>query len=271
MSDISLHYGRKCSDTRTIVIGATGELGGAIARICASRGENLLLTGRDRTRLERIAGLCSDLGAQSVDVAILDLNDLPAALALIASSEQALPTHRLFVASGLGEIRDPGDVVEQAALVGRLGQVNFLAPTVIAADLARHMVRRGCGHIVLVGSAAAFYSLPFAIAYSASKAGLARFADGLRIAVAPHNVFVTLASPGFIDTASARRVQGPKPFLIDVDVAARRIVFASDRGRAHLVTPWPFSVLRSIVRALPRVISDRLLRSLAPEPDQPEA
>lgn len=256
-------------ESRTIIIGASGELGRAIALACAARGDRLLLLGRDRARLEQTAAACRTRGATVIATGQIDFDDVTAACAALKAHDDAVPTANLFIASGLGNIRAPGDLVEDADLVARVGRVNFLGPTVIAAEMAARMAKRGGGRITLVGSAAAFHPLPFSIAYSASKAGLARFADGLRIAVAPHGVAVTLASPGFIDTAAGRKVPGPKPFVLDPDEAARRIVAASHKRQAHLVTPWPFAVLRVVERALPRFLSDRLLRSLAPKPAPP--
>ncbi len=151
-------------------------------------------------------------------------------------------------------------------LVARLGVVNFVSPAALAAELAARMAIRGHGRIVFIGSAAAFHALPFATAYAASKAGLARFADALRINVAPHGVAVTLVSPGFIDTAAARRVPGPKPLAITARDAAARIMRATAGRKAHLVTPWPFAMLRWVDRALPRLLRDSLLRALSPPP-----
>ncbi|MBX9885241.1 MAG: SDR family NAD(P)-dependent oxidoreductase, partial [Novosphingobium sp.] len=115
-----------------------------------------------------------------------------------------------------------------------------------------------------IGSAAAFHALPFGAGYSGSKAGLARFAEALRIALQPHGVTVTLASPGFVNTAAARRVPGPKPGMLTAEAAAARIVAASERGVGHLVLPRRFLILRLLDRLMPGFLRDRLLRALTP-------
>lgn len=255
---------RDPSGRRILLLGASGELGGALARLYARRGDELVLWGRDQPRLDRIADQCRELGAADVSVQSLDLTDLAAAKVALAKAHEAAPIDLAVFASGLGDVRNPSDRIESAELVERLGRVNFLAPSTLAAQLAEHMTGQGRGAIVMVGSAAGFHSLPFAAAYAATKSGLARFADALRIATAPYGVTVTLVSPGFIDTAAARRVPGPKPFALSVDQAARRIALAADRGKAHVVMPLPFALLHLIAGLLPRVLLDRLLRSLAP-------
>lgn len=251
---------------RILILGASGGLGGALARHYAGPGVHLSLWGRDTTRLSALAAVCRAAGA-TAEWRSLDLADLDAGIAALAAEEAAGPIDLAIFAVGQGDIRAPGDRVERPELVARLGMVNFTAPTTLAAALATHMTARGAGRIVLIGSAAAFHALPFSAAYSATKAGLARFADALRLGVRDHGVTVTLVSPGFIDTAAGRRVPGPRPMLIQPEAAAARIARAAAAGKAHLILPWPFAVLRLFDRLLPRPVRDRLLSSLTP-PDR---
>jgi short-subunit dehydrogenase len=246
-----------------LVTGASGGLGTALARHYARPGVHLSLWGRDELRLSALAEVCREAGA-AVRVRSLDLVDLSAALAALADEDAADPIDLAIFASGLGDIRAPGDKVEDAALVARLGLVNFVAPTTLAAALAARMAERGTGGIVLVGSAAGFHALPFAAAYSGTKAGLAHFAEALRLGVRKHGVAVTLVSPGFIDTAAGRKVPGPKPLLMQPAAVAARIARAAERGEAHAIMPWPFVVLRWLDRLLPRPLRERLLLGLAP-------
>jgi short-subunit dehydrogenase len=246
-----------------LVTGASGGLGTALARHYAGPGVYLSLWGRDEVRLSALAEVCREAGA-SARVRSLDLVDLAAALAALADEDAASPIDLAIFASGLGDTRAPGDKVEDAGLVARLGLVNFVAPTTLAAALAARMAARGAGRIVLVGSAAGFHALPFAAAYSGTKAGLARFAEALRLGVREHGVTVTLVSPGFIDTAAGRKVPGPKPLLMQPGAVAARIARAAERGEGHAVMPWPFVVLRWLDRLLPRPLRERLLLGLAP-------
>jgi short-subunit dehydrogenase len=246
-----------------LITGASGGLGGALARHYARPGVRLSLWGRDVARLQQIAQACTEAGA-SAQIRTLDITNIEAALAAIARDDAAAPFDLAILASGVGDIRAPGDAVEDARLVARLGTVNFTAPAAMAAALADRMAARGRGGIVLVGSAAAFHALPFAAAYSGTKAGLARFAQALRLGVRSHGVTVTLVSPGFIDTPAGRKVPGPKPLILQPETVAARIAEAAAQGRAHLVLPWPFVVLRLLDRLLPGFLRDRLLLSLAP-------
>lgn len=193
-------------------------------------------------------------------------------MAALAEDDSVDRFDLVLFASGRGDVRASEDLVEDAKVVARMGMVNFITPAALCAALAGRMAQRRrepgagpeTGRIVLVGSAAGFHALPFAAAYSGTKAGLARFAEALRIAVRPHGVRITLVSPGFIDTAAGRKVPGPKPMLMAPGVVAARIARAAARGQAHLVLPWPFVALRWFDRLLPRPLRDRVLARLAP-------
>jgi short-subunit dehydrogenase len=221
------------------------------------------LWGRDLPKLEAVANACRSDGAE-VLLRSIDFSDLQSALAALASEDDDQPFDMVMFAAGQGDVRITGELVENADLVARLGHVNYVVPSTMAAEMAKRMAARRHGHIVLIGSAAGFHALPFAAAYTGSKAGLTRFADALRLGVKDHDVAVTMISPGFIDTEAAHRVPGPKPFLLSVESAAIRIIEAAERRRAHVILPWPFAALRLFDRLLPLPLRDRILLALAP-------
>lgn len=251
---------------RVLITGASSGLGAALALHYAAPGRTLILWGRDRDRLAAVAADCRGAGAE-VAVRSLELSDSEAAIGAIEQDDGTGAIDLALFVAGMGDTRAPGDLVEDAAQVARLGSVNFVAAAALAAAMAGRMARRGGGRIVLVGSAAGFHALPFAAAYAGSKAGIAHFAEALRLGVKQYGVGVTLASPGFIDTESGRRAAGPRPFELRPSDAAARIAKAAARGRAHAIFPWPFIVLRWVDRLLPRVLRGRLLLALTPPRD----
>ena len=251
-------------DTTILVTGASSGLGAAIARHYAGPGTTLLLWGRDRERLNKVADDCRERGS-TTSIRSLDLADSAAAILGIKEEIAAGAIDIAVLSAGLGDIQAVGERVEHPERIVRLGLVNFVTPCAVAAVIADHMAERGRGQIILIGSAAAFHALPFAAAYAGSKAGLARFADAMRIGVAPYGVHVLLASPGPIDTPAGRKVPAPASLLMQPTDVAARIVRASAEGRAHLILPWPFQWLRWLDRLLPSRLRDRLLLSLRPD------
>jgi NADP-dependent 3-hydroxy acid dehydrogenase YdfG len=149
-------------------MGASGKLGGALARKYARPGTRLSLWGRDEARLAAIAAVCRAAGA-IVEIRSLDIEDVHAAVAAVLAEDIADPFDLALLVSGLGDIRPAGDQVEPVELVMRLGTVNFTAPAAIGAAISGRMALRGYGAVVFVGSATAFRALPFAAAYSGTK------------------------------------------------------------------------------------------------------
>ena len=254
--------------TNVLICGASGGIGSAIALNnslnYADTGVKLNLWARDLVKLQDVANRCEALGAYT-KISLIDLEDLQAVKAKLAEADDHEPIDLVIFASGLGDIKNHADLVDSPELIERLAAVNFTAPCVIASMMAERMARRGHGAIVLIGSAASFHSLPFAASYAGSKAGLARFADALRLSVKDRGVGVTLVSPGFVDTEAAHRVAGPKPFLMSPDAVARAIDRAVRKRQAHLILPWPFALLRGLDRLLPHLLRDRLLLAMAPQ------
>lgn len=252
------HRNQHIAKGRILLTGASGLLGRELAVRLARPGVRLALWGRNSGRLEELAATCRAAGAEA-DIVALDVFDHEAALTALKTQDDADPFGMVLLVAGQGDTLPSGAIVEAPEQVMRLVRTNFAAPAAMAALLAERMAQRGAGRIALVGTAAASHSLRFAASYSGSKAGLARFADALRLAVRDYGVSITLISPGFFgDSGSAPT----RPGEIDAGVVADRMIAAVMAGKPELVVPRRFLLLRWFDRLLPRTLRDRILLSL---------
>jgi NAD(P)-dependent dehydrogenase (short-subunit alcohol dehydrogenase family) len=87
----------------------------------------------------------------------------------------------------------------------RVLDTNLVGPANLSYLAARHMIEQGGGRIVNVSSRGAFRGEPEGPAYGASKAGLNAMSQSLAKRLAPHNIFVGVVAPGFVDTDMAAR------------------------------------------------------------------
>jgi short-subunit dehydrogenase len=246
---------------KILITGASSGLGAALARVYAEHGNNLVLYGRDRQRLNETASECRQRGA-AVDVACFDIRDIDLLMSNIRDTDAQGPLDLAIFNAGLGGIAPVDRISELPERSYEMSVVNFVSPVVGATVAGELMGARGHGRIVLIGSLAEAFPLPMAPTYSGTKAGLAMFAEALELRLMKHGVGVTLVSPGFIDTPMSRSVPPPKPFLITaVDAAAiiRRKVAAGSR---RLVIPWQFAVILALTRLLPRALTRAVLRRL---------
>ncbi len=174
---------------RTLVTGATGGLGSAIARALHARGAELVLTGRREEVLEELRAELGD-GVRTLPF------DLAGAASAAGLAEQAGEVDVLVANAALPGSGRYDDF--SADEMDRAIDVNLRAPMQLARALGPEMERRGGGHIVFVSSLAGKFASPGGSVYSATKFGVRGFAGGLREDLHGSGVGVTVVFPGFI-------------------------------------------------------------------------
>jgi short-subunit dehydrogenase len=180
---------------RALVTGASGGLGGAFARRLAAMGADLVLTGR---REEKLRALAAELGpAHGVEVktVVADLLDPGAPAALFRETEQSgLPVDVLINNAGTGVYGSFADV-EWERFATEI-QVNVVAMTELAHRFARPMCERRRGHILNMGSIAAYLPSPYLATYAAGKAFMRNFTEALAEELRPAGVRACCLCPG---------------------------------------------------------------------------
>ncbi|WP_422755971.1 SDR family NAD(P)-dependent oxidoreductase [Micromonospora sp. WMMD708] len=117
-------------------------------------------------------------------------------------------------AAGVGEFFDLGDLAAQT----RALEVNLIGAARTVEVVVPAMVAGGGGHLVGLSSLADVAPSAQAPGYAAAKAGLTSYLVGLRGALRPHGVRVTVVRFGFVDTKMAK--SPVKPMLLSVERAA---------------------------------------------------
>jgi short-subunit dehydrogenase len=191
------------ADRKTLLTGATGGLGRAMAAALAARGAKLILSGRKAEALEALA---AELPGDGHRVLPADLAEPGAAeqLAAGAGEVDVLIANAGLPATGLLTDSTPEQVT-------RALRVNLEAPMLTARALYPAMVERGSGHLVFVSSLSGKVASPRSSVYNATKFGLRGFAFGLRADLGPQGVGVSVVSPGFVREAGMFAEAGAKP------------------------------------------------------------
>lgn len=182
---------------RTLVAGATGALGGGIARALYKEGSRMVLAGRDG---DRLAGISRDLG--DAPTATFEAIDLERCAAVVDEAADALGgLDVLVVAFGVaafGPGEDADDVITEHLLT-----VNTMAPMAMARQAVRRM--DGAGTVAVISAILADVPTPGMAAYSASKAGLSAWLTALRGEQRRKGVTVFDIRPPHIETGLAER------------------------------------------------------------------
>lgn len=103
--------------------------------------------------------------------------------------------------------------------VRRLFETNVVAAVDLTLLVLPHLLARGDGDIVFVGSAASWFATPSLTVYSATKYAVEGFAEGLRREVATRGVRVHAVHPGLVSTQFAGRSAGDEPGDVDAEPA----------------------------------------------------
>lgn len=178
-----------------LVTGASGGIGGAIARALHAQGAAVVLSG---TRGEALAALAESLGERAF-AAAADLHDPAAPEALVKRAEElAGPLHILVNNAGL--TRDMLALRMKDEDWQEVLDVDLTAPFRLAREALRGMLRRRAGRLIAIGSIVGATGNPGQANYSAAKAGLIGMTKALAQEVGSRGVTVNAVAPGFIAT-----------------------------------------------------------------------
>jgi short-subunit dehydrogenase len=244
--------------TSIVITGATSGIGRALALEYAAPGVHLTLMGRNPERMDAILAAVRDRGAEASDV-LVDVQDRVALARALQTADDLHPIDLAIanagITSGIGGSRDfeGADAVRAVLGINLMGVINTLDP------LVERMVMRRRGHLAIVGSLAALRGLPYSPAYSAAKAAIHAYGEGLRPTLRRHGVTLSVIAPGFVRTPLNEDIKAPRPFEISSEAAARRIRHGLDQRRAQIVFPKTLYLGLRLLGLLPARLGDVLL------------
>ena len=178
-----------------LVTGASGGLGGAIARALHAQGATVALSG---TRREALDALASEL-KERVHVLPCDLSDAAQVEALVPAAEKAMGGLDILV-NNAGLTRDGLIMRMKDEDWDKVIAVNLSAAFRLSRAAVKGMMRRKSGRIVSITSVVGVTGNPGQANYCASKAGLIGMTKSLAAEIASRGVTVNCVAPGFIES-----------------------------------------------------------------------
>lgn len=220
-----------------LVTGATGGIGGEIARALHAQGAHVVLSG---TRESVLQDLAAQLGERTSTVAA-NLSDPAAVDGLVDAAESAAGKPLDILVANAGITRDglllrmKDDDWEQVI------KVNLESYFRLSRAVTKGMMRRRAGRIIAITSVVGVMGNPGQANYAASKAGIIGFSKSLAQELATRGVTVNCVAPGFIESpmTDALNEQQKTQILSTIpagrlgtgkDVAAACVYLASDEA-----------------------------------------
>lgn len=183
----------------TLITGASGGIGEAIAVRLAERKHNLLLVARNAEKLKK---LCKQLNEQfGIEAQYIagDLSKAPTAADIFAQSQhRGLEIEMLINNAGIGSGGEFTEIPLQSEL--DMLQLNISSTVALTHLFLPQMQQRKRGTILNVGSMASFIPIPYMATYAASKTFIRFFTQAITEECKPYNVHVLLLSPGLTKT-----------------------------------------------------------------------
>lgn len=210
-----------------LVTGATGGLGGAIAKALQAQGATVALSG---TRREILDALASEIGART-HVLPCNLADKDEVEALVPKAEEAMGQLDILVANA-GITRDNLFVQLKDEDWAQVIDVNLTATFRLSRAAVRGMMRRRFGRVIGVTSVVGVTGNPGQGNYAASKAGMIGMMKSLAAEYAKRGVTANCVAPGFIATPMTDKLNEKQREAILGRVPAGRLGGAEDVAAA---------------------------------------
>jgi NADP-dependent 3-hydroxy acid dehydrogenase YdfG len=180
------------SGKSVLVTGASAGIGRATVLALVAAGARVLATGRRKAELDALAREC---GGQAVEAIAGDLNDAAFVAALAARAD------------GVDIMVSNAGILTYAPLMDMtfdeteaMFRTNVLASYRVTHAIARSMMERRRGHIIVMTSIAAREVYRLGVIYCATKHALSAIARGLRLELQDYGIKVTEIAPGMVDT-----------------------------------------------------------------------
>jgi NAD(P)-dependent dehydrogenase (short-subunit alcohol dehydrogenase family) len=201
MSDFPIpNFSIDLSGQVALVTGCTSGLGRRFARVLASAGAKVAITGRRMGRLEELAREIDSAGGVSVPIHI-DMTDTDSILAAVDAAEQALGTITILVNNaGIPDAQRAHKM--SLELINAVFDTNLRGPFVLSCEVAKRLINRKLpGRMVNISSVGAFtYDGMGAALYSITKAGINRMTETLAVEWARFGINVNAIAPGAFST-----------------------------------------------------------------------
>jgi short-subunit dehydrogenase len=227
-----------------MITGASSGIGRGLALAIAARGAHLGLLARREDLLKQTVADAKARGVNAI-AAPADVRDVKAVRDAADRFRKELgPIDILIANAGVGTSDHGVSLTPEHA--ANVIDINVLGAVNSVAAVLPEMVERNHGRLVAISSLAAYRGLAKSAAYCASKAALSAYFESLRIDLRHTGIGVSIIYPGFIKTPLTAGRAAKMPYLMEVDDAVKKIVWAIEKEKKAYAFPWQ---LATIVRA----------------------
>ncbi|CAI9122171.1 SDR family oxidoreductase [Brytella acorum] len=183
---------------RALVTGASRGIGFALARGLAAHGAAVVLNGRDEARLDAAAAELRELG-HTVNTSVFDVTDQAEVQTSVDAIEASVGPIDILINNAGIQRRAPLEQFSRSDW-DELMATNLNAVFFVGQAVARHMIARGKGKIVNIGSVQSELARPGIAPYTAAKGAVKNLTRGMATDWARHGLQINGLAPGYFET-----------------------------------------------------------------------
>lgn len=214
-----------------LVTGATGGIGGAIAKALHAQGAHVGISGRNEDKLAALASELNSIEDGRVSVLPADLSSADAIADLVGRANEALGQIDILV-NNAGLTRDGLSMRMSDDDWQQVIDVNMSATFKLAKAVQRGMMKRRHGRIINIASVVGVTGNPGQCNYVASKAGMIGWSKAMAAEVASRGITVNCVAPGFIATAMTDALNDDQKEKINSTIPAGKMGASEDIAAA---------------------------------------
>ncbi len=226
------------SGKKALITGASGGIGGAIAKALHAQGADVALSGRNVEALNKLA---AEIGNERVHVVPGDLGSAEGAEAVIKLSEEKMGQVDILV-NNAGLTKDGLFMRMKDEDWQVVQDVNLTAPFRLIRAAIKGMMKRRNGRVINITSVVGVTGNPGQANYCASKAGMIGMTKSMAAEVAARGITLNCVAPGFIATAMTDALNDEQKASINAtipagqmgtpeDIAASVVYLAADEAK----------------------------------------
>jgi uncharacterized protein len=238
-----------------LITGPTSGIGEGFARRYAADGYDLVLVSRDADRLKALAAELCDEGGRNVEVLPADLAqaaDRDKVAERLTAGVDVLVNNAGFGTSGEFWTAEPAKLQSQL-------DVNVTSVMQLTRAALPAMIEAGAGTVINISSVAGLLS-GRGSTYSASKAYVVSFTEGLAVGLRGTGVGIHVVCPGYVhtefhDRAGIDMASLPSFMWLEVDDVVRETLADVARGNVVVIPGLQYKAITTFSRMVPRTLS----------------
>lgn len=211
------------NDKYIIITGASSGIGKSVAIQLAKNNFNLILSGRNKSNLNKTAEACRAYNIEVISVCG-DITDSLIQKKIINTIEFEQNLFALVNSAGVGRFGDPSELSNE--MLDEMFNVNVKAMFSLSRDVIKIKKKKAFLNIVNISSDCDQVAFPDATGYCATKGGVLMMSKAFGLAVRKHNIRVTCISPGRVDTYFNNKKPGMRVGALMPEEVAEVVMFA---------------------------------------------